>query len=239
MTSFPARIRHAWIPIETILRQDLPVDRIVLVLAEDEFPTRHLPRPLLDQVGRGLEIIWTPSNARSHNKLLPTRLAYPSATIVTVDDDARYEPWAVSRLVAAARRHPGTIVGHRGWEVDRDGSGFGPYVDWEEASDDTPADEVFLTGVGGILYPPDLLPIELLTDAELATSLCPTADDVWFWAVARVAGVPAHCTGLESYRPLRQQARTPELLTINRDQGQNDVQLARVVAHFEELRTPD
>jgi hypothetical protein len=91
---------------------------------------------------------------------------------------------------------------------------------------------VFLTGVGGILYPPDLLPVDLLTDADLATTLCPTADDVWFWAVARCAGVPCECLGLESFRPCPQQADTPELQTINLGQGQNDVQLSRVIDHF-------
>jgi hypothetical protein len=187
-------------------------------------------------VRRGLEIIWAPVNAHSHNKLIPVRLAYPSATIVTVDDDALYEPWAIAKLTEYAREHPCTIVGHRGWEIDRRNGRFAPYVDWREATSDTPGGDVFLTGVGGILYPPDALPVDVLTDVELATTLCPTADDVWFWAVARAAGVPAHCLGLDSCRPLRQQTRTPELLTINRTQGQNDVQLARVLEHFPQLR---
>jgi hypothetical protein len=69
--------------------------------------------------------------------------------------------------------------------------------------------------------------------------LCPTADDVWFWALARVAGVRLHCLGLDSYRPLRWQTRTPELLAVNRNQGQNDVQLGRVLDHFAELREAD
>jgi hypothetical protein len=232
LTSFPARLQHAWISIETIFRQDHLPDRIVLVLAEDECSRHELPRKLREQQRRGLEILWTPRNTRSFNKLLPTRLAYPDATIITVDDDALYEPWLVSRLIARAERRPGTVIGHRGWTIDCADDGPVPYIDWEEGSPETPAERVFLTGIGGILYPPDLLPVDLLTDADLATTLCPTADDVWFWAVARCANVPSECLGLESFRPCPQQADTPELQTINLGQGQNDVQLFRVIDHF-------
>jgi hypothetical protein len=232
VASSPARIEHAWIAIETIFRQDVLPDRVVLVLADAEFATRELPRRLRAQQRRGLEVLWITDNARSFNKLVATRRAYPEATIITVDDDAWYEPWVVSRLVEEANRHPGTVVGHRGWTITRNGSGLAPYVDWDKASLTTPPADIFLTGCGGVLYPPDLLPVDLLTDTELALRLCPTADDVWFWAVATVAGVPARCLGVEGHRDVREQLRTPQLHDINREGGQNDVQLARVIEHF-------
>lgn len=232
MTSYPARIAHAWITIESLLRQDRPPDRIVLVLADDEFPARALPRSLRRQERRGVEILWVPEHDGSFDKLVPTRLAHPGATIVTVDDDAYYKPWMVSRLTAFADAHPGAVVGHRGWTIRCDEHGPVPYRQWEPATIATPGDRVFLTGVGGTLYPPDSLPVDLLADSRLARELCPTSDDVWFWAVARVAGAPVHCLGLDSHRLLSQQARTPQLSTLNRGQGQNDVQLARVIEHF-------
>lgn len=232
LTSFPARIDHAWIPIETMLRQDHAPDRVVLVLADDEFPVRTLPHKLGAQQRRGLEILWIPRSARSFDKLLPARVAFPAATIITVDDDARYEPWLVSRLIEESRHHPGSVIGHRGREIRCDEDGLVPSNDWMLASRATPAGRVLLTGVGGVLYPPGVLPIDLLTDVDLARELCPTADDVWFWAVARVAGVPTRCLGLTSWCRLRRQAHTPTLNTINRDEGQNDVQLARVIEHF-------
>jgi hypothetical protein len=231
LASYPARIEHAWIAIETIFRQDVLPDRLVLVLSEAEFATRELPARLRAQQRRGLEILWT-TDRGSHNKLVATRRAYPEATIITVDDDAWYEPWVVSRLVDEARRHPGTVIGLRGWAIARSHSGLAPYVDWKRASPATPAADVFLTGGAGVLYPPHLLPDDLLTNTELALRLCPTADDVWFWAVATVAGVPARCLNELGHRDVRQQLRTPQLHEGNREGGQNDVQLARVIEHF-------
>jgi len=232
LTSFPTRIEHAWIAIETMFRQDQAPDRIVLVLAEDQFPSRALPRPIVQQQRRGLEILWVPSDSGSFDKLIPTRLAYPGASIVTVDDDMIYAPWTVARLAAYAREHPRIVVGHRGWEVARDDHGLVPYVEWARASRGTPARQVFLTGVGGVLYPPDALPIDLLADVALARRLCPLNDDIWFWAVARAAGVAAHCLGLHSWEPVRRQAGTPRLESLNRGAGQFDVQFARVLEHF-------
>lgn len=232
LASFPARIDHVWIPIETMLRQDQAPDRIVLVLSDDEFTSRELPHKLVDQQRRGLEILWVQHSARSLNKLVPTRLVYPDATIITVDDDAAYEPWVVSALTAHSREHPGTVIGHRGWAIRHDALGIVPYNDWTRATPDTPAEQVFLVGVGGILYPPGALPMDLLVDTDLARRLCPTADDVWFWALARVAGAPSRCLGRTSHRELRQQAHTPQLHAINRGRRQNDVQLARVIEHF-------
>jgi len=238
LTSFPARIEHAWIAIETLFRQDPTPDRIVLVLADGAFPSRALPRKLVQQQRRGLEVLWVAGDSGSFDKLIPTRLVYPDAVLVTVDDDAMYAPWVVSCLTAHSRLHPGTVVGHRGWELGRDDRGPLPYVDWAVASRDTPAERVFLTGVGGVLYPPRVLPIELLADVDLARNLCPTNDDVWFWAVARVAGVPVHCLGLESCSPVLRLVGTPRLEVLNRAQGQFDVQFARVLEYFGPLHAP-
>jgi hypothetical protein len=232
LTSHPARIEHAWIAIETVFRQTLVPDRIVLVLAEDAFSSRALPRRIVRQQRRGLEIVWVDRDGGSFDKLVPTRLAYPDAAIITVDDDAMYMPTLVARLTAHAERHPGTVVGTRGWEIEHGVRGPVRYNAWPRATRDTPSERLFLTGVGGILYPPDALPIPLLTDRDLATSLCPTNDDIWFWAVARAAGVPSECLGLSARRAILRQARTPRLEAVNRGEGQFDVQFARVLEYF-------
>ena len=232
LTSHPSRIRHAWIAIETIFRQRRVPDRIVLVLGEDKFASRTLPRMLVRQQRRGLEILWVPHDCGSFDKLVPLRVASPDAVIITVDDDAMYAPSVVARLTDYATDHPGTVVGNRGRVIQCDDAGLVPYLDWPLATPETPAERLVLTGVGGVLYPPGVLPIELLSDMDLATTLCPTNDDIWFWAVAGAAGVPTHCLGLESHQPVRRQAGTPRLETINRFQGEFDRQFAHVVEYF-------
>ncbi len=232
LTSFPARIDHAWMAIESLFRQDLSPAKIVLVLSEEEFPDRRLPRTIRRQMRRGLEILWTPRDIRSYKKLLPVRNRYPEATIVTFDDDLTYEPWRLRRLVDAAHQHPGTMIGHRGWEVAvRDGS-FMPYIEWGAAGPDTPSGQCFLTSGAGMLFPPGVLDDSLLLDADLAMHLCPTADDVWFWALAQKAGVRQQCLGNHGLTYVRPLDEGPKMEDINRYGGQNDVQIRAVTEYF-------
>lgn len=232
LTSFPARIDHVWIAIESLLQQNAPPRKVVLVLAACEFPGRNLPTELQRQEERGLEILWTDHNTRSYKKLLPTREAYPQATIVTADDDVLYEPQMLSSLCSAAKARPNAIIGNAGTIIIAGRKGLLPYRQWPRADLSTPGDRVLLTGNGGILYPPDVLPSALLSDYELAARLCPAGDDIWFWAVARTAGVPVVCLGNHSLHMLRYQHATPRLATLNWEQDYNDVQLRRVFEHF-------
>ena len=185
LTSFPARIERAWIAIESLMQQDIRPHKVVLVLSQEEFPSRELPMALRRQQARGLEILWVPQNTRSYKKLLPTRERYPDAWIMTADDDVRYDKWRLRRLVDAASSTPGTVIGHSGWEITVEATGIAPYVSWPPAGPHTPPNRCLLTGVGGVLYPPHALPSHLLLDIDLALATCPVADDIWFWAVAQ------------------------------------------------------
>lgn len=233
LTSFPARIRYAWIAIETIFQQRRKPAKVVLVLAEEEFPGRSLPRMIRQQEKRGLELLWVARNTRSYKKLLPTRMAYPEATIVTVDDDLVYDPGMLEELIAAADRHPGAIVGHRGWAICAAEPGrLEPYLDWPPADRSTPSARVFLTSGAGALYPPGILDDTPLLDVDLAQTLCPFGDDIWFWAMARLVGAPLVCLGNHALRPVRRLHESPSLMAVNWGAGQNDIQLQRVMQHF-------
>lgn len=232
LTTFPERVGAAWITIESILRQSKPPGCVVLVLAEDEFSGIEVPASITRLRGRGVEILWTSRNGRSYNKLIPTHLKYTNRPIVTVDDDVYYPRWMLSSLMDASGMYPKAIVGHRGWEVTVKDGHLLPYPDWPAADATTSHNLVFLTGVGGILYPPGLLPKDLLLDLTLATELCPTADDVWFWAVAQASGVPRHCLGKRRLQLVHSQERTRSLASVNWHEGQNDIQIAATVEYF-------
>lgn len=199
LTSFPARITTVWASIETLMRQTLLPDAIVLVLSLDEFPGKRLPRSLRSLERRGLTVRWVSVNTGSFKKLLPTRLAFPQATIVTVDDDILYSRNMLALLVEEHTRHPECIVGHRGWDPIVIEQGYAPYHEWtrakRRAGPDSDPSEVLLTGGAGALYPPNTPPDWLLLDIELARELSPLSDDVWCWGVAKATGVKRFCTG--------------------------------------------
>jgi hypothetical protein len=234
LTSFPARIANAWIPIETMFQQDFRPWKVVLVLDEGEFPKKTLPRPIREQQDRGLEILWTHENMRSYKKLLPTRQVYPDAHIVTIDDDIFYEPWRLSRLMQGSLQHPGSIVGLRGRKVSFQEDGkLKAYKTWPLISNEMVSPKALLGSGAGLLFPPNVLPDDLLLDFNLARKLCPTADDIWFWAVAVASGVPVTCLGVHHVRFIVRQRKTPALSDVNWRVGANDIQIERVLDYFD------
>lgn len=70
LTSFPKRIDTLWITIETLLRQSMKPDEIILWLAEEQFNgIDSLPKALLEQQKRGLTIRFC-DDLRSHKNII-------------------------------------------------------------------------------------------------------------------------------------------------------------------------
>ena len=234
LTSFPARITTTWIAIESIIRQSARPEKIALVLNNSEFSSSSdLPRELETQKKHGLEIIWTDKNLKSYGKLVPVKAAYPGSHIATVDDDVIYPEHMLANLMDSHQANSEQIVGCRGYEIQRDVNGdLLPYTSWIPASVATPSSTCFLTGVGGVLYPPDALPWEVACNSELFESLCPTADDIWFWAMSLIHGSQRQCLGEHSVQEIKRLIKPPRLSRNNVSRGGNDRQLQRVINHF-------
>lgn len=232
LTSFPARIPLAWRTIESIFQQDAKPARVVLVLSSEEFPEKILPPSIVSQCARGLEILWTHENTRSYKKLLPTKEAFPGATIVTVDDDVIYEPWMLSVLIEASKASPNAVVGHRGRVITGAQGALEPYESWPMADQSSPRNRVLLTGVGGVLYPPHALATPKLLDYATAKELCPLADDIWFWACSRLANALPLCLGNQCWLSFDDAEATQSLYRLNGPGGMNDVQFEAVCERF-------
>jgi hypothetical protein len=230
LTSFPQRIEHTWLAIETLLQQDLRPSKVVLVLSDQEFPQRQLPKSIIRQQKRGLEILWVAENTLSYKKLLPVRAKYPDAIIVTADDDIFYEPWRLRQLYSASNEKPNTVIGHRGWALKFNDDGkLSPYVTWPLADLNTRGDRCLLTGVGLILYPPNILPLNRLLDLDMARDICPSNDDIWCWSVAHEAGIPAYCLGNNKMKAIYRVHQTTALHKNNVSDGRNDLQLLKAI----------
>lgn len=228
LTSYPGRIRHAWIAIECLLRQSLSPQRLFLVLSEEEFPSKALPRRIRQQSRRGLEILWVSRNGKSFDKLLPILERFPQAAIMTFDDDKYFPRTLVQDLVAAHQALPGHVVGARGWAIkSADEPPKVRYgVNWARALPGEHGHHLFLPGGNGTLYPPGALDCGV-TDLGAALELCPTADDIWFWGHTQKKGTPMFCLGHPPHRPVRAASRGPNLTSIN--SSQNNIQMQRVI----------
>jgi hypothetical protein len=232
LTSFPARIHLVWRTIESIFQQDAKPARVVLVLSTEDFPDKVLPSSIVSQSSRGLDVLWTVENTRAYKKLLPTKQAFPEATIVTVDDDVIYHPWMLTELIGASQAAPDAVIGHRGRVITGPPTFLAPYEAWPMADRSSPRSRVLLTGVGGVLYPPDAMVIPTLQDYETAKRLCPLADDIWFWACSRLANTFPLCLGNECWSSFDDAQATESLYEVNGPGGMNDLQFKAVCDHF-------
>ena len=107
LTTFPARVDKVYLTIETIFQQDTLPNRIILWLANEQFPERraHLPQRLLNMQQRGLEIRFC-EDIRSHKKYYYSMKDNPNSIIITVDDDVFYPKDTLTNLLTMHYQHP-------------------------------------------------------------------------------------------------------------------------------------
>ena len=188
LTSFPARIQIVDQVIQSLQKQSFQPTKIVLWLARSQFPQgiESLPGKLTELIGERFEIGWC-EDTRSYKKLIPTLEKYPDAVIVTVDDDVVYEKNMLRALVDSYAANPEDVHCHRisKFLIDASdafkvlGGGAHYYPDGSYLNK--------LVGVGGVLYPARCFHEDILR-TDLFSSLAPTNDDQWFWAMAVLAG---------------------------------------------------
>lgn len=239
LTTYGRRLYDVAPTIESVMQGSMKPNRIVLWLGED-LREITIPIALQRQQKRGLEICYC-KDIRSYTKLIPTLVKYPEAATITIDDDAIYPYDLVERLVHEHKRFPGNIIANRIHRVKL-GKNCLPinYMKWDllaHCVGDSPLN--FLTGVGGVLYPPHSLDSEVLNE-QVFLDICKYADDVWFYAMALKAGTfvrkcPTHDLGGEDYL-LNESLQSFGLLNINttrsKERCANDVQLEAVFNRY-------
>lgn len=186
LTSYPARIKAVVEAIKSILAQSVKPGKVVLWLAEGQFPRKEtdLPDQLLCLKDEGLCIDWC-EDIRSYKKLVPSLDKYPNRILVTADDDLLYTKTWLLELIVAHIQTRDAVVCHRAHLVSLDEEGsFASYKEWpKEVKGQGASFEYLCTSGAGVLYPPGSLH-RLVMDREAFTSACPTGDDLWFWAMA-------------------------------------------------------
>lgn len=236
LTSMPARIKSSWISIVSLLNQKHKNYKLILVLSTEEFPMRRIPWTLNFLKSKGLEILWTKKNIRSYKKLLPVRKKYPNSIIITFDDDVFYESWRVSDLVKENINNPLSIIGYRGAEVKKDkNKKILPYKSWQNVQQQTLSENIFLTGVGGILYPPNIEFDLLIQNYSLAKKLCPYADDVFFWAISNFLNIKKVCLLRPCIEEIYEMRNVPKLCLKNNNnlnKINNDSQIQNCKNYF-------
>lgn len=184
LTSYGNRIFDVAIAIESIMQGTLLPNRIILWLSQQEFQGKSLPRTLLRQVERGLEIRFT-EDIRSYKKLIPSLQTYPDSVIITIDDDLVYCYDFVEKLVNEYKADATCIHAYRVSKMSLcKNGGLRSYLEWETQHEEGDKSRFnFFTTGGGVLFPPNSLDMHVF-DNSVFMSICKYADDVWLNAMA-------------------------------------------------------
>lgn len=119
LTTFPARINRVWLVIESILRQKVKADMVLLWLSREQFSSLDiLPHNLLRLQERGLEIRFCDANLRAHTKYFYRMQEFPDDIVVTVDDDIVYNPYLIKHLIELYNKYPYSICCCRSWKIN-------------------------------------------------------------------------------------------------------------------------
>ncbi len=200
LTSFPERINVVVKTIKTLLIQTMKPDKVILWLAQEQFPNKEddLPKELLDLKEYGLTIDWY-KDIRSYKKIIPALKKYPDSVIITTDDDIYYAPDTVETLYRSYLKYPNDIQANRcDWltiALDSNaGNKDNSIISWAKTrelySDKHRGEASFrlrLTGYGAVLYPPNSLYKDVFDEDKISKTI-PTHDDIWLWAMAVLAG---------------------------------------------------
>ena len=181
LTSYPTRIRSVWKVIECLMRQRIKPDKIVLYLSADQFGTiDNLPKSLLNQQKRGLEIFMCDGNLRSHKKYYYAMQRYLEDKIITVDDDIFYRTDIIEAFINENKKHPKSIIAN--WVKEIQGGKY-HYNEWPDKSESGLVNHFCFIGVSGVLYPPHSLHKDVFNETMMK-ELCYTTDDIWLSCMA-------------------------------------------------------
>ncbi|WP_129793640.1 glycosyltransferase family A protein [Sphingosinicella sp. CPCC 101087] len=232
LTSYPPRFRTLHLTLESLLQQTTAADGILLWIAHSDVAA--LPNKVRSLQNRGVRIIPC-EDIRSYKKLVPALEAYPDAFIATADDDLRYSPDWLEMLVDGYDPSNPCLVCHRAHRVRITSDGhIAPYLEWERDVQDArarmPSADLIGTTGAGVLFFPGCLPSKAL-DRRLFLELCPDADDLWFFWMARLGAVRHRKVGPKFRLATWPESQSIRLFNTNK-MGGNDHQVAALRQAF-------
>lgn len=238
LTSYEERFNDLVISLYSLLNQTIKPDKIILWLS-DELTLNDIPYDITRFIKNGLEIRFV-KDIKSYTKAVYAFKEFSKSIIVTADDDIYYPKDWLQKLYYSYIAHSEDIHVHRAHRVRITNNKIRPYETWTKHVDEESARfDNFLTGVGGVLYPPNCFSKEVLRE-DVFLKLAPYADDVWFWVMALAHGrkvrvVKNHirtlsCTNIFRHI-LKKNGRT--LYSLNQ-RGLNDKQLVNLMKYYEQ-----
>lgn len=239
VTSYGQRVSDA-LPymLYSLLTQTQLPKKIVVYLDRNNWNDDKLPLLLKKLQRVGVEFYYC-EDIRSYKKLIPALKMFPSNPIITLDDDFYYYPQYIEDMTRAYEQSDKqTVLGQWGGIPEKKDGKYIPYNEWKDCKYGNEHSPISFFGCC-CCYPPHLFDDEILK-SDVFMNLCPTADDIWFWAMEerqniRRAYIEPHGYGLNT--PVNRieeydQTQTGTLFYQNVIDGKNNQQLVNVMEKY-------
>lgn len=185
-TSYPPRIDSVHEVVQSLQRQTVQADEIILFLSLDEFPKAetNLPEKLRRLIGQGgFRVEWVQGNLRSHKKYYYVLQNNKEAVVITVDDDKIYAETMLDDLIKSHKRFPNAVSARTVRIMLKREGELEPYQKWEsgeylEEYIDVPRMDLCAIGAGGICYSAALVN-ENWFRKEIILKAAGEHDDLW------------------------------------------------------------
>ena len=193
LTSHPKRINNLQDSLESLFKQTIQPNKIILWLAEEEFKNKEkdLPEYLFSLVNSSkLKIEWC-KNLKPHKKYFYAFKKYPR-NIITVDDDLVYEEDLIESLLYSYFNFPNAVSATRTHLMKSSDGKFEKYDNFEFEQNkyiQVPSMRLLATNGAGSLFSPSILKLEYL-DEKLIEELCLLTDDLWLKTIEVLSNVP-------------------------------------------------
>lgn len=228
-TSYPARINIVWQVVESLKRQSIKPEKIILWLSKEQFNScDDIPQSLRDCEDKVFSIRIVEGDIRSHKKYFYAMQEYPENVIVTCDDDVYYHPDTLSCLIETSKVYPGCIIANVSSQLKYDNNNeLLPYLQWGGEFKPYSSLNNVQIGIGGVLYPPHSIH-QIAFRQECFMKVAPMADDLWLSMAARLNNTPVVQTG-KNILFLEVQNEGKSLSSVNNgSENMNDCQIKQI-----------
>lgn len=237
LTSYGSRVNDL-LPytLFSILEQSVMPKKIIVWLDSENWNMNNLPHRLMKMIKHGVDVRFC-KDIRSYTKLVYALREFPNYPIVTVDDDQYYGKYMIEGLYNNYMENPKSISCVSAHVPKIVNNTLLPYNEWRKNVREPFSGYIFPLGVTGILYPPFSLSLDVF-DEHVFLDICPTADDVWFWAMglrnnAKYEIVPFNTKFLHIFPLDRFYFKMEKLTTVNVVNCKNDYQIKKVFDYYD------
>ena len=185
ITSYSKRFESLFIVLSEILDWEILPKKVNLNLTQSDF--EQLPRKFLESKFSYLCSVNIVEDWGPATKLIPSLMEQTTLPIVTIDDDVHYEANQITKLLIEHVVFPSCIIAGRAHRIllSKDNVPL-PYLEWDLETKERigPSKVLFPTGVGMVLYPPNVLHKDVFDLKQFDEDIF-WNDDIWFFFQAR------------------------------------------------------